>query len=137
MIAGGVCAALLLSSSFLAYVPKPVLGGLLLYISSNLLFRWVYQAWLQFSRTDYLLILVILMVIASFGFLQGVGAGTLIACVLFILSYGKTSSIKYTLSRRSCQSNVSRSLPSSVCWTRRASRSLSWRCTDSCFWDGR
>ncbi len=109
MIAGGFCGAvLLLGSSFLAYVPKPVLGGLLLYIGTNLLYRWVFQAWSKFPRTDYILILLILIVVASMGFLQGVGAGILIACFLFILSYGKTSSIKYTLSGRNYQSNVYR-----------------------------
>ena len=40
--------------------------------------------------------------------LQGVGLGILIACVLFIFSYGRTSSIKHTLSGRNSQSNVFR-----------------------------
>ncbi len=110
MIAGALCGSLLfMDSSFLAYVPKPVLGGLLLYIGSNLLFRWVFKSWSQFPRMDYLLIVIILVVIATFGFLQGVGAGILISCFLFILSYGKTSSIKHTLSGRNYHSNFFRS----------------------------
>ncbi len=110
MIAGGVCGSvLLLGSSFLAYVPKPVLGGLLLYIGYTFLSRWVYHAWWQFPRLDYCLIVVILIIIATLGFLQGVGAGLLIACLLFIVSYGKTSSIKHTLSGKQLQSNVVRS----------------------------
>lgn len=104
-------AVLLLGSSFLAYVPKSILGGLLLYIGSNLLFRWVWKARTQFSRSDYFLILLILIVIATLGFLQGVGLGILIACVLFIFSYGRTSSIKHTLSGRNSPSNVFRPPP--------------------------
>lgn len=110
MIAGLVCGSVLFfGSSFLAYVPKPVLGGLLLYIGANLLFRWVIKARSQFSKGDYCLILLILVIIASLGFLQGVGAGILIACFLFIVSYGKMSSIKLTLSGKNHPSNVYRS----------------------------
>lgn len=110
MIAGLVCGGVLfLGSSFLAYVPKPVLGGLLLYIGTNLLLRWVIKARAQFPRVEYCLILLILVVIASLGFLQGVGVGILIACFLFILSYGKMSSIKLTLSGGNHPSNVYRS----------------------------
>lgn len=112
MIAGVVCGSvLLLGSSFLAYIPKPVLGGLLLYIGASLLIRWAWQSWSQLPRSDYLLVIVILAIIATFGFLQGVGAGILISCLLFILSYCRTSSVKYTLSGRSYRSNVSRSGP--------------------------
>jgi SulP family sulfate permease len=112
VIAGGVCGTVLfLGSSFLAYVPKPVLGGLLLYIGVSLLVRWVIQARRQFSRTDYFLIVVILVVIATLGFLQGVGAGILISCLLFILSYGRTSSVKHLLSGRHHPSNVYRTGP--------------------------
>ena len=109
MIAGGVCGLVLFfGSSFLALVPKPLLGGLLLFIGTNLLIRWVYQSRSQLPRFDYLLVILILTIVVTIGFIAGVGFGILIACLLFILSYGKTSSIKYTLSGKTCQSNVSR-----------------------------
>jgi SulP family sulfate permease len=47
----------------------------------------------------------------SAGFIAGVGSGILIACVLFIVSYGQTSSIKYELSGQTCHSNMSRFAP--------------------------
>lgn len=112
IIAGGVCAmVLLLGSSFLAYLPKPILGGLLLYIGLALLLRWGYHTWFQFPHVDYALILLILVIIATWGFLQGVGAGIVIACFLFIFNYGRTPVVKHTLSGATYHSSVRRSLP--------------------------
>ncbi|XGV98312.1 MAG: SLC26A/SulP transporter family protein [Leptolyngbya sp. BL-A-14] len=112
MISGGMCAGVLLfGSSFLAFLPKPILGGVLLYIGLGLMFRWGYQAWFQFPPVDYALILLILVIIATGGFLPGVGAGILIACFLFIFNYGRTPVIKYTLSGATYRSNVRRSFP--------------------------
>ena len=111
-IAGLLCGCVLFfGSSFLTYVPKPVMGGLLLYIGWNLLVRWVFKSRAQLPLFDYLLVLFILTIIVSFGFIAGVGTGILVACLLFIVSYGKTSSIKYTLSGENYQSNVLRFEP--------------------------
>lgn len=110
LIAGGLCASVLLfGSGLLAYLPRPILGGLLLYMGLKLLLQWVYQAWFQFSRLDYFLIVFILGVIASWGFLQGVGAGVMIACFLFIFNYGRTPVVKHVLTGATYFSNVRRS----------------------------
>jgi SulP family sulfate permease len=111
-IAGCLCGAVAFSgSSFLSYFPKPILGGVLLYIGLGLLIRWVYQAWFQFSHVDYGLIVLILAIVAVWGFLQGVGAGIVIACFLFIFNYGHTPIIKYASSGAIFPSNVQRSSP--------------------------
>ncbi|HEY9609528.1 SLC26A/SulP transporter family protein [Allocoleopsis sp.] len=112
VIAGGLCGAVLIfGSSFLSYFPKPILGGLLLYIGLSLLIRWVYQAWFKFPRVDYALIVLILVIIAIWGFLQGVGAGIVISCFLFIFNYSRNPVIKYAFSGATHQSNVNRSFP--------------------------
>ena len=116
IIAGGFCGTtLIFGSSFLAYLPKTILGGLLLYLGLRLLIRWVYEAWFQLPLVDYLLIIVILIIIAIWGFLEGVGAGILIACFFFIFNYGRISGIKYTLSGATYRSNVQRSFPQRMC----------------------
>jgi SulP family sulfate permease len=112
IIAGLFCGTALFSgSSFFSRIPKPLLGGLLLQMGTSLLFRWVYRSALQLPRFDYLLVLIILVIMVSAGFIAGVGSGILIACVLFIISYGQTSSIKYELSGKTYRSNVYRSVP--------------------------
>lgn len=112
IIAGTFCGMVLIfGSSFLSFFPKPILGGLLLYIGLTLLIRWVYRAWFQFPRGDYALILLILVVVATSGLLQGVSVGIAISCFLFIVNYGRNPVAKYTTSGAMHQSNVQRSSP--------------------------
>jgi SulP family sulfate permease len=112
VITGGLCGGVLIfGSSFLSYFPKAILGGLLLYIGLSLLIRWVYQAWFEFPRVDYGLIVLILVIIAVWGFLQGVGAGIVICCFLFVFNYSRNPVIKYAFSGATHQSNVNRSFP--------------------------
>jgi sulfate permease, SulP family len=100
---------LLLGTSFLTYLPKPVLGALLVYLGSSLLIEWVYEGWSRFSRFDFFLVLMILFTIATRGFLQGVGIGLIVACILFAFSYSRVSVIKHELSGAGYRSNVERS----------------------------
>ena len=113
-LAGLVVAALCLVILFwgapiLAYLPRPVMGGLLLYLGLTLLVEWVYDAWFKVSRLDYALILIILFVVATRGFLVGVGMGIIIACLLFVVSYSHIHVIKYAATGAEQRSNVERS----------------------------
>ena len=60
-------------------------------------------------REDYLLVVMILAIVAVFGYLQGVGAGVIIATVLFVLKYSTVNVISNTLSGDSHHSSVDRS----------------------------
>ncbi len=82
-------AVLLFGSVLVAYIPLFVLGGLLLTIGVKLLHEWVICARLRFSHLDYALILIILAIIAIWGFLSGIGIGIIVACALFVLSYSR------------------------------------------------
>lgn len=95
--------------SFLAYLPKAIFGGLLLYVGLSLLIEWVYQSWFNLSRLDYVLVIIILLIVANLGFLEGVGFGVIIACLLFVLNYSKLRVVKNALSGISYQSNFERS----------------------------
>jgi SulP family sulfate permease len=59
----------------LAFFPRPVLGGLLLYLGLSLLAEWVWDGWKRLSRLDYGLVIGIIVIIALWGFLAGVGIG--------------------------------------------------------------
>ena len=110
----GVAAALLAAvvlmfgASLLAYVPRIVLGGLLLFTGLELLVEWTYDAWHRLPRIDYALVLSILLVIAVAGFLPGVALGVAVAIVLFVVSYSRINVVKHQLNGRSYQSNVDR-----------------------------
>jgi SulP family sulfate permease len=100
---------LLFGTSFLSYLPKPVLGALLIYLGLSLLMEWVYEGWFKFSRFDFFLVLMILFVIAATGFLQGVGIGLVVACMVFAFNYSRVSVIRHELSGAGYRSNVERS----------------------------
>ncbi len=95
-------------ASFLIYIPKVVLAGVIFYIGLSLLFEWTYRAWFKFPRIDFLIILAILAVVALRGFLEGVAVGLVAAIVLFVINYSRTSVIKHALSGADFRSRVNR-----------------------------
>ena len=107
LVAGGV---LLFGASALSYFPKPILGGILLFMGLSFLVEWVVDARPRLPRIDYLLVLMILIAIASIGFLQGIAVGVLAAVVMFVVSYSQINAVKHTLSGVDYHSKVERPL---------------------------
>lgn len=105
LICGG---AVLLGASLLSYFPKPVLGGLLMFLGLSFLVEWVIDARTRLPQIDYLLVLAILAAIATIGFLEGVGLGILAAVVMFVVSYSRINAVKNTLTGLSYRSKVER-----------------------------
>ncbi|MFC1997809.1 SulP family inorganic anion transporter [Chloroflexota bacterium] len=109
LIAAGVClAALIAGTNFISLMPKFVLGGLLLFLGLTFIYEWVYQAWFNLPRTDYFVILLILFVIATVGFLQGVAIGILATVILFTINYSQVEVIKHSLTVATYRSTVDR-----------------------------
>ncbi len=110
MAAALLCAGVLLAGGpFLAFFPRPVLGGLLLYLGLSLLIEWVYDGWWRLSRFDYALVIAIIVIIAVFGFLPGVGVGIVAATILFAFNYSRINVVTAELSGTVLHSNVQRS----------------------------
>ena len=99
---------LLFGASALSLMPKFVVGGLIFFVGLSFLVEWLYEAWFQLPRIDYVLVWVILMVVGMFGFLEGVGTGMAIAIVLFVVNYSRINIAKDALTGKSYQSNVER-----------------------------
>ena len=111
VIAALVCGgALLFGASALSYFPKPILGGILLFMGLSFLVEWVIDARTRLPRIDYLLVLMILVAIASIGFLEGIAVGVLAAVVMFVVSYSQINAVKNTLSGANYRSKVERPL---------------------------
>lgn len=110
-IIAAICALLFffLGPSSIQFLPKFVFGGLLFYLGLALLLEWVYLSWFKLTRLDYTLVILILIIVVNFGFLQGVGFGLIVACLLFVLTYSNLRVIKNTLSGLTYQSNFERS----------------------------
>lgn len=102
-------AVLLLGGDILGMLPKIVFGALLTYLGLSFLWEWVVQAWSRLPRIDFIIVQMILIVIAAFGFLQGVAIGIVAAIVMFVVSYSRTSVIKHELTGITYRSRVTRS----------------------------
>ncbi|MBW4525578.1 MAG: cyclic nucleotide-binding domain-containing protein [Phormidium tanganyikae FI6-MK23] len=96
------------SAESLAYFPKFVLVGLPLLYGMEPLYEWIYQAWFKFSRSDYAIILLIVAVTATAGYLQGIAVGLMAAIVLFVINYSRLAVTKRVSSGSYYHSNVLR-----------------------------
>jgi sulfate permease, SulP family len=92
--AGVIMAVPLMGTSLLAYFPKPVLGGLLVFLGLSLLLEWVLTAWFKLSKIDYFIVQLIWIVSVAVGFLQGLTLGWLLAALLVPLSAKRAATIQ-------------------------------------------
>ena len=99
---------LLFGAGALSLIPTLISGGILFFLGIGFLIDWLYDAWFQLPKIDYVLVLVILAVVAGFGFLQGVGTGIAIAIVLFVVNYSRIDIVKDALSGKTYQSKAER-----------------------------
>lgn len=110
---GLILAVLLLLTIFvaaplIAFIPKLVLGGLVIFVGLLLLADWVYDAWFKFPPVDYAIILMILVAIAWRGFLFGVVLGFFATLLIFVFNYSRTAVVRHSLSGSEYRSRVMR-----------------------------
>ncbi len=98
-----------LGAGYLSYAPKMVLGALLVFLGLSFLYDWVYQAWFKFPKSEFVIILTILLVIAFRGFLEGIALGLVMAIILFVVNYSQVKVVKQTLYGTTYRSRVTRS----------------------------
>ena len=109
LVAVVIClGALLLGAAPLGYVPELIVSALLIYLGLSFLVPWVVKGWQTLPHIDYAIVLTILLITAVFGFLQAVGAGLLLAIILFVVSYSQIDVVRHELSGQTYQSRVTR-----------------------------
>jgi SulP family sulfate permease len=111
-------------STIAGFIPKPLLAGLLTGLGGALLAQWAVKTWRQLSLGDYLLILLILVVIAMVGFVSGVALGIVVACVLFVVDYGRVSCIKMEFNGSLLTSRVERTISVNAVLKRHGERTV-------------
>src|ERR1700689_3312277 len=95
--------------TLLGYMPKFVLGGLLIYLGADQLHKWVVQSRRRLSFTEYLSLLAIIVIIVQWGFIAGILIGVVIGCATFALSASRIDSIKYSFDGSEYRSSLDRS----------------------------
>ena len=101
-------AMLLVNPSFLAYVPKFVLGGLLLYLGVDLLYRWLVVSRTRLSIVEYASLVAIVLIIVKWDFIAGVFIGVVIGCATFALNAGRVNAIKFSFDGTAYRSSLDR-----------------------------
>ena len=78
---------LVFGADVLSVFPKVILGGLLLNLGLEFMVEWLFDTWKKLHKTDYTVIVLILIVIGSVGFLEGIVLGLLMSIILFVINY--------------------------------------------------
>jgi len=92
----------------LSAIPKIIAGSMLIFLGISFLFEWIYDAWFTLPKLDYFLIWLILIIIATVGFLEGVAVGILVATLLFVLNYSRINVVRHRISGANFASHVIR-----------------------------
>jgi sulfate permease, SulP family len=100
---------LLFAPTLLGYMPKFVLGGLLIYLAADQLHKWIVQSLRRLSFIEYLSLLAIIVIIVQWGFIAGILIGVVIGCATFALSASRIDSIKYSFDGSEYRSSLDRS----------------------------
>jgi len=100
---------LVFAPALLGYMPKFVLGGLLIYLGADQLHRWIVQSRRRLSFSEYLSLLAIIAIIVQWGFIAGILIGVVIGCATFALSASRIDSIKFSFDGSEYRSSLDRS----------------------------
>lgn len=98
-----------LAPKLLGYMPKFVLGGLLIYLGADTVHKWIAQSRRRLSRLEYLSLLAIIAIILQWGFVAGILIGVVIGCATFALSASRIDSIKFAFDGSEYRSSLDRS----------------------------
>jgi SulP family sulfate permease len=101
-------AVLVANPSFLGYVPKYILGGLLFYLGADLVYQWLIQSSRRLLPLEYLSLLAIAALIVYSGFIAGVLIGIVIGCATFALSASRVNAIKFSFDGSEYRSSLDR-----------------------------
>lgn len=92
----------------IALVPRPLLGGLLVYLGLGMLKTWLLDSRQRLGMADHLTIAGMVAVTAVFGFLPAVCMGVLACCVGFAVATARVSPVQRSLTRSAWPDRVER-----------------------------
>jgi sulfate permease, SulP family len=106
-----------LGAGFLGYIPRFIVGGLLIYFGYQFIDYWIIKQ-LKQASLSYICILASIVVTSLWlGFVPSVGVGLLVAIVFFLFKYSQTSVIRYVSTGASLRSRVTRNAVQDACLT--------------------
>ncbi len=108
-LVGAIClVSLAFDASLLGYVPNLIPAGLLFFLGLEFLGEWVWQGYRRMPPAEWAILLLILVLIAAVGFVEGVAAGILVSTVIFVYNYARINVVRRNLTGAEFSSNVDR-----------------------------
>lgn len=108
IVAALLVAALAFGGGAVQYLPRPVVGGIVAFLGLEFLYQWLWDMRRRLGSVEYGIVVVILLVVVVSGFLQGVGAGLILAVLLFVVNYGRVDPVRYAVTGTELRSRVRR-----------------------------
>jgi SulP family sulfate permease len=99
---------LILGANFLGFIPRFMVGGLLVFFGYQFIEHWVVKQIKQSTLSNLSIVAAIVVTSLCFGLVASVGAGILVAIGLFLYSYSKISVIRYASTAATFKSRVTR-----------------------------
>lgn len=112
----------LFATSLVGFVPRLIVGGLLATIGIALLVDWVQALIRAVGVIERLISVGIVGVIAFVGILEGIAAGVVAACAVFVVRYSRIDPVRRIGSGREMKSRVDRTPSEAATLAERADR---------------
>ena len=101
-------ATLAFGVSVVAYVPRMIVGGVLVFVGLSFLVTWIWDVRRSLPLGEYLIVLAIVVTIAGRGLVPGLVLGLILAVVLFAVHYGRIEMVREVPFGAVYRSNVDR-----------------------------
>jgi SulP family sulfate permease len=109
LISAGICAsALLFGGPLLAYVPKLLLGLVLIYLALSIAVNLAFDRWPKLSAPDRGILLLVFLSLVWLGFVQGIVIGIIAGLAVFAFNYARIDAVRAAGSGTSHASTVLR-----------------------------
>ncbi len=115
--------ALVWGGPAIALVPRPLLGGMLVYLGLGMLKAWLVDSRPRLSRWEHATVVGMVAVTAVAGFLSAVCVGVLVCCLGFVVSSSRLPPVRRLITRQAWPSRVERPIAQAE-WLQRQGQGL-------------
>lgn len=102
---------LFLGAGFVSMLPVGVFAGVIAFLGVDLLYTWLWVERRKLAGRDFAIVLLIVAVSATIGFLQAIALGLLAASLQFIIAYSRIDVVRLKTTAASMRSRVERPDP--------------------------
>lgn len=109
LICAAICAlTLVYGGPLLAFVPKLVIGLILLYLAFDIVIDLVHERWPRVGPSDKAVMVIVFLSLVGIGFVEGIVIGIVAGLAVFAVNYARIGVVRAQGSGRAYASNVMR-----------------------------